>query len=167
MSIGGNDFNFASVVQRCVTDFLASPTWLKDYCNDDSSVKANFTAANVATQRARNATAYGNLRTAMRNAGYADGSWTMLVQNYPSPIPSGAGFRYGESGYSRQSTGGCGFWNADATWANTPRCRPSTAPSRVRPRMPGSATSGPSTWPRPSTAAGCARTPSVSTRRRA
>ena len=119
VSIGGNDFNFASIVQQCVTDFLASPTWLKDYCNDDSSVKANFTAANVAAQRARIATAYGNLRTAMRNAGYADGSWTMLVQNYPSPLPPGAGFRYGESGYSRQSTGGCGFWNADATWANT------------------------------------------------
>ncbi len=118
VSIGGNDFNFASIVQQCVTDFLASPTWWKDYCNDDSSVTANFTAANVATQRARIATAYTNLRTAMRNAGYADGSWTMLVQNYPSPLPPGSGIRYGESGYTRQSTGGCGFWNADATWAN-------------------------------------------------
>ena len=26
----------------------------------------------------------------MRNDGYADGSWTILVQNYPSPIPPGA-----------------------------------------------------------------------------
>ena len=56
--------------------------------------------------------------TAMRNAGYADTAWTMLVQNYPSPIPPGAGFRYSQSGYTRQSTGGCGFWNADADWAN-------------------------------------------------
>ncbi len=54
----------------------------------------------------------------MRNAGYADSSWTLLVQNYPSPVPNGSGFRYGESGYSRQNTGGCGFWNADADWAN-------------------------------------------------
>ena len=118
VSIGGNDFNFASIVQQCVTDFLASPTWWKDYCNDDSSVTSNFTAANVAAVRAKVATAYGNLRTAMRNAGYADSSWTMLVQNYPSPLPPGSGFRYSESGYTRQSTGGCGFWNADATWAN-------------------------------------------------
>ena len=29
-----------------------------------------------------------------------------------------SGFRYGESGYTRQNTGGCGFWNNDANWAN-------------------------------------------------
>ena len=118
VSIGGNDFNFGSIVQSCVSDFLASPSWWKDYCNDDSSVTANFTSANVAAVRARIATAYQNVRTAMRNAGYADGQWTMLVQNYPSPLPNGAGFRYSESGYTRQNTGGCGFWNADANWAN-------------------------------------------------
>jgi hypothetical protein len=119
VSIGGNDFNFGSIVQQCVTDFLDSPSWYPDYCNDDSSVASNFTSSNVAAVRARIATAYQNLRTAMRNAGYADTAWTMLVQNYPSPLPNGSGFRYGESGYTRQDTGGCGFWNADADWANS------------------------------------------------
>ncbi len=118
VSIGGNDFNFGSIVQTCVTDFLTSPTWAKDFCKDDGSVTSNFTAANVAAVRARIATAYTNLRTAMRNAGYADNAWTLLVQNYASPLPHGTGFRYGESGLSRQDTGGCGFWNADADWAN-------------------------------------------------
>lgn len=118
VSIGGNDFNFGSIVQTCVTDFLTSPTWLKDYCNDDSSVTSNFTTSNVSAVRSAIATAYQNVRTAMRNAGYADGSWTMLVQNYPSPLPRSTGFRYSESGYTRQDTGGCGFWNADANWAN-------------------------------------------------
>ena len=134
VSIGGNDFNFASIVQQCVTDFLASPTWWKDYCKDDSSVTQNFTAANVAAVRARVATAYANVRQAMRNAGYADGQWTLLVQNYPSPIPGGGGFRYSESGYSRQNTGGCGFWNADATWAN------STALPRINNTVTGAIT---------------------------
>jgi hypothetical protein len=119
VSIGGNDFNFADIVQTCVTDFLTSPEWWKDYCNDDSSVTSNFTAANVSAVKTKIATALTNVRTAMRNAGYADGSWTMLVQTYPSPIPNGTGFRYSESGYTRQSTGGCGFWNADANWANS------------------------------------------------
>jgi hypothetical protein len=118
VSIGGNDFNFASIVQSCVSDFLTSPTWWKNYCNDDSSVTADFTAANVAAVRAKIATAYQNVRTAMRNAGYADDAWTLLVQDYESPIPNGSGFRYGESGFTRQSTGGCGFWNNDANWAN-------------------------------------------------
>jgi len=114
VSIGGNDFNFGSIVTTCVEDFLGSPSWWKDYCNDDSSV-----AANVASVRARIAAAFQNVRTAMRNAGYADSAWTMLVQTYPSPIPTSTGFRYSQSGYTRQSTGGCGFWNADADWANS------------------------------------------------
>ena len=118
VSIGGNDFNFASIVQTCVTDFLTSPSWWPDYCKDDSSVTSNFTATNVSAVRTRIATAYQNVRQAMRNAGYADTAWTLVVQNYPSPIPDGSGFRYSQSGYTRQSTGGCGFWNADATWAN-------------------------------------------------
>jgi hypothetical protein len=118
VSIGGNDFNFAGIIQSCVQDFLLSPSWFKDYCYDDSSVKSKFTAANVAAQRAKIATALLNVRTAMRNAGYADSAWTLVVQNYPSPIPNGSGIRYSQSGYSRQSVGGCGFWNKDADWAN-------------------------------------------------
>ncbi|GAB3165464.1 hypothetical protein GCM10027059_23070 [Myceligenerans halotolerans] len=118
VSIGGNDFGFADVVQQCVVNFLTSPTWWKNYCHDDSSVEAHFTAANVAAVRADVADALGNVATAMRNAGYADDQWTLVVQTYPSPIPDGAGIRYSESGYSRQFTGGCGIWNADADWAN-------------------------------------------------
>ena len=119
VSIGGNDFNFAGIVQQCVTDWLTSPSWWPDYCKDDSSVTSNFTSGNIATVKSRIATALTNVRTAMRNAGYADTQWTMLVQTYPSPIPNGSGFRYSQSGYTRQSTGGCGFWNADADWANS------------------------------------------------
>lgn len=118
VSIGGNDFNFAGIVQQCVQDFLLSPSWWKDYCYDDSSVTSNFTTTNVANVKTRIAGALTNVRTAMRNAGYADTQWTMLVQTYPSPIPGGSGFRYSQSGYTRQNTGGCGFWNADADWAN-------------------------------------------------
>jgi hypothetical protein len=119
VSIGGNDFNFASVVQSCVEDWLLSPTWWKDYCNDDSSVKANFTAANVAAQRLKIKNAILNVHTAMSNAGYADSQYAITVQDYESPLPNGSGFRYGESGYTRQNTGGCGFWNNDANWANS------------------------------------------------
>ena len=119
VSIGGNDFNFAGIVQQCVTDWLTSPSWWPDYCKDDSSVTSNFTSSNISAVRTRIATALSNVRTAMRNAGYADSQWRMLVQTYPSPIPNGSGFRYGQSGYTRQSTGGCGFWNADADWANS------------------------------------------------
>ncbi|RPF20307.1 hypothetical protein [Myceligenerans xiligouense] len=119
VSIGGNDFDFAGIVQQCVVNFLTSPTWWKNYCHDDDSVEQNFTAANVAAVRADVAESLGNVATAMRNAGYADSQWTLVVQTYPSPVPNGAGIRYSQSGYTRQFTGGCGLWNADANWANS------------------------------------------------
>jgi hypothetical protein len=118
LSIGGNNFNFGSIVQTCVSDFLASPSWWPDYCNDDSSVTSNFTTANVTAQTTAIKTALLNVKQAMTNAGYATTQYTILVQTYESPVPNGSAFRYSESGYTRQSTGGCGFWNADANWAN-------------------------------------------------
>ncbi|GAC1381925.1 MAG: hypothetical protein NVSMB48_10940 [Marmoricola sp.] len=118
LSIGGNDFNFGGIVQDCVTDFLTTPSWWPSYCKNDSIVTNAMSSSNVATVKAHIATALQNIRQAMRNAGYADTAWTLLVQNYPSPIPSSSGFRYSQSGYTRQSTGGCGFWNADADYAN-------------------------------------------------
>jgi hypothetical protein len=118
ISIGGNNYNFASIVQTCVTDFLTTPSWWPSYCKDDSSVQANFTSGNVATQTANIKNAILNVRQAMLNAGYSDSRYKIVVQDYMSPIPNGAAFRYPESGYSRQSTGGCGFWSPDADWAN-------------------------------------------------
>lgn len=119
VSIGGNDFNFASVVQTCVEDFLLSPSWWPTYCSNDSSVTGNFSSGNVATQTSAITNALLNIHQAMANDGYSDSSYSILVQDYPSPIPNGSGFRYSQSGYTRQSTGGCGFWNADANWANS------------------------------------------------
>lgn len=118
ISIGGNNFNFAGIVQQCVTDFLGSPSWWPDYCKDDSIVTSNMSTSAVNARRSEIAASFQNIRTAMRNAGYADNSWTMVVANYMSPIPTSSGYRYSESGYTRQSTGGCGFWNSDANYAN-------------------------------------------------
>jgi hypothetical protein len=116
--IGANNYGFADIVQQCVVDFLTSPTWWKDYCYDDSGISSRFTAGNQAAITTQIAGAFQNLRTAMRNAGYADNAWTLDVQTYASPLPRGSGIRYSESGYTRQSTGGCGVWNRDADWAN-------------------------------------------------
>ncbi|MEO6503100.1 MAG: hypothetical protein ABIQ09_14485 [Jatrophihabitantaceae bacterium] len=118
VSIGGNDFNFGSIVQSCVTDFLTSPTWWKDYCRDDSSVTANFTSANISAVTTRIANALNNVHTAMARNGYLTSDYSLVLQTYPSPLPNGSGIRYSESGYDRQNTGGCGFWNGDADWSN-------------------------------------------------
>jgi hypothetical protein len=116
--IGANDYGFAAIVQQCVQDWLLSPSWWPNYCYDDSSIKSRFTATNIAAITSRVANAFVNLRAAMRNAGYADSDWTLLAQTYSSPVPYGSQFRYSQSGFTRQSVGGCGMWNRDADWAN-------------------------------------------------
>ena len=47
--IGANDYGFADIVQTCVTNWLTSPSWWKNYCQDDSNMVAMFSAANITT----------------------------------------------------------------------------------------------------------------------
>jgi len=119
LAIGGNNFNFASIVQTCVEDWLLTPEWWPSYCSEESSVTNNFSASNVATQKAAITGAIRNIAQAMTSAGYSSSQYSILVQDYPSPIPNGEGFRYSQSGYTRQEVGGCGFWNKDANYANS------------------------------------------------
>ncbi len=116
--IGSNNYGFATIVQDCVEDWLLSPSWWKNYCQDDSTEKAMFSASNIATVTSQVKQAYLNIHQAMAAAGYADSSYTILAQTYWSPIPNGSGNRYPETGFTRQTIGGCGMWNKDANWAN-------------------------------------------------
>jgi hypothetical protein len=116
--IGANNYGFGAIVQRCVTNFLTSPTWWKNYCSDDSDMTSRFTATRIASETANVRNALLRVHDAMANAGYSPSQYTILAQTYWSPIPRGSQIRYSESGYTRQSTGGCGVWNRDADWAN-------------------------------------------------
>jgi hypothetical protein len=109
--IGANDYGFADIVESCVLDWLTSPSWWKNYCQDDSNITAMFSAANIAGVTARVKTAFANVRKAAPDA-------TIVAQLYSSPIPKASGFRYGQTGFTRQTVGGCGIWNKDADWAN-------------------------------------------------
>lgn len=119
VTIGGNNYNFASIVQSCIEDFLTSPEWWPDYCSEESSVTNNFSSGNVKTQTTAIKGAFENVAKAMKEAGYSSTQYTVLAQDYPSPIPNGSEFRYEQKGYSRQEVGGCGFWNQDANYANS------------------------------------------------
>ena len=119
VTVGGNNFQFASIVQSCVEDFLTSFSFWKNYCHDDSSVSSQFTASAVAARTSEITQSLLNIHTALARDGYADSSYSIVVQNYPSPLPSSGGMRYGQSGFGRQTTGGCGLWDADLDWANT------------------------------------------------
>ena len=116
--IGANDYGFADILQTCFTDWYFSPSWWPNYCHDDADIASRFTASNIAAKTDAIRGALLNVRQAMANAGYADSSYSLIVHTYWSPIPNGSGNRYPESGYTRQTVGGCGMWNRDADWAN-------------------------------------------------
>ncbi|MGW6914591.1 GDSL-type esterase/lipase family protein [Kitasatospora sp. NPDC054939] len=110
LSIGGNDLGFADVIETCVKDYLI---WWS-YCHDDQQgeVDARMPAAMAGVRKA-----IDEVRAVMAAAGYGSGDYRFVLQSYPSPIPRAGEMRYPESGWSRADTGGCPFWNADATWA--------------------------------------------------
>lgn len=123
VSIGGNNFGFGGFVKTCVEKFLSysytDQVMHEDlvYCKDDAKA-AEFQTPKSTAHQAEIKAALTNVHTTMAAAGYDDDQWTMLVQTYPSPLPRSGGLRYPELGWSRQVTGGCGFWDEDADWAN-------------------------------------------------
>src|SRR5215207_11052237 len=79
---------------------------------------SRFTAARQAQETEAVRQAFLRVATAMANAGYSASQYKIVAQPYWSPIPRSTGFRYPESGWTRQSVGGCGTWNRDLNWAN-------------------------------------------------
>src|SRR4051794_30244891 len=109
--IGANDYGFADIVQACVTDWLTSPSWWKNYCQDDSSIAPKFTTTNKNAVTNAVKGAFQRVRQAMDNAHYDPAQYEILAQTYSAPLPLSSGFRYGETGFTRQTVGGCGVWN--------------------------------------------------------
>ncbi|MFJ8162799.1 GDSL-type esterase/lipase family protein [Streptomyces sp. NPDC096136] len=110
LSVGGNDLGFADIIKECALDFVL---W-NSYCYDDQQAgvdaKIDGVMANVGKS-------VDEIRAVMRQAGYTDSSYRIVLQSYPSPIPRGAENRYTQSDWSRLNSGGCPFWNRDSDWA--------------------------------------------------
>ena len=116
LSIGGNDFDVSGIATACVEDFLTSTVLATYTCHTDATQQAKVSPAAAAEVQAKIVGAIANIRSAMAAAGHAESDYTLVVQTYPQPLPYGSNFRYSESGYTRQTTGGCGFWDVDANW---------------------------------------------------
>ena len=121
--IGANNFGFADIVQQCVTNWVTSPSWWKNYCYDDSSISSRFTTTAVEARTNEVAGAIANVAAAMAQAGYQPADWKLVVQTYWSPVPPGANIRYSESGWTRART-----WAGAACGTATPT-GPTTPPS--------------------------------------
>ncbi|MEL6982264.1 MAG: GDSL-type esterase/lipase family protein [Actinomycetota bacterium] len=114
LSVGGNDLGFADIIIDCTIRYATSPSWWKNTCR--RSQQRNVDRA-MESAMAGVSKAVDEIRAVMDDAGQAPGSYRLVVQSYPSPVPRGDDFRYSERGWSRSFTGGCPFWDGDATWA--------------------------------------------------
>ncbi|MET3986768.1 hypothetical protein [Streptomyces sp. PvR034] len=110
LSVGGNDLGFADIIKECAYDFVL---W-GSYCYDDQQQVVD---GQMDAVMAKVGKSVDEIRAVMRTAGYADTSYRIVLQSYPSPIPRGAENRYTQSDWSRLNTGGCPFWNKDSDWA--------------------------------------------------
>ncbi|MGW7439067.1 GDSL-type esterase/lipase family protein [Streptomyces sp. NPDC054849] len=110
LSVGGNDLGFADIIKNCAYDFII---W-NSYCHDDQQYAVDQKIDAVMGKVGKSV---DEVRAVMRAAGYADSSYRIVLQSYPSPIPRGAENRYTQSDWSRLNTGGCPFWNLDSDWA--------------------------------------------------
>jgi hypothetical protein len=123
ISIGGNDYGFASIVEHCLKNFeTTAGTPVADYCSDDEAVTRHFTRKNVAAVTADITDALRRTAKAMRQAGYRRSDYDIVVQNYPSPLAPGKQLRYAENQVERGAgagIGGCPFFDRDADKAQT------------------------------------------------
>lgn len=117
VSIGGNDFGFASVLTRCISAFVTTVGAQPSYCRDDPQVAGQFDAKSADLVSRDISRALRRTARAMRKAGYRSTDYTIVVQNYASPLSPGP-LRYPETLAERYTRGGCPVYDEDATWAH-------------------------------------------------
>lgn len=106
LSIGGNDVGFADLVLNCIKAyFLLSPR-----CQENWSEKL---PGKLAAAEPKITASLTDIRTVMREAGYADSDYQLVLQSYPSPVT-------GKNRYTfTKAFEGCPVRDDDARWART------------------------------------------------
>ncbi|MEM9562823.1 MAG: GDSL-type esterase/lipase family protein [Actinomycetota bacterium] len=114
VSVGGNDLGFGTIILDCALDYALSSSWWSQTCNADQQRNVD---ARLPEAMAGVGQAIDEIRAVLADAGQGPDSYRLALLSYPSPVPSGDEFRYRQGSWSRTFTGGCPFWNVDATWA--------------------------------------------------
>ncbi|MGH2920051.1 MAG: GDSL-type esterase/lipase family protein [Solirubrobacteraceae bacterium] len=111
VSIGGNDLGFASIVQACFTAYLTKTT----PCSQSQA--GALSDANLAAAATKVAEVIDEIRAVMRQAGYGDSGYRLVLQTYPTVLPRAADARYAELSAER-TVYGCPFYDADLDWGH-------------------------------------------------
>jgi hypothetical protein len=115
MSIGGNDMGFGDVMTACIAAF-SRPWPFEARCQDDPAVRSRLSAESMATVERKVEQALIRVHATMRAAGYANGSWQIIIQGFPKLIAEDS--RYADTYADRVYAGGCPVHSADVAWLN-------------------------------------------------
>jgi hypothetical protein len=103
LSIGGNDLGFGDIVHDCVTAYVFTLAPCRDYWDSQTRGRTGMLMGRVEH-------AIADIRTTMRNAGYGNNDFRLIVESYPSPLPAKADLRGNNSG--------CLLYGDDTEWVN-------------------------------------------------
>ncbi len=110
VSIGGNDLGYSDIIVDCTTSYI----FRSGRCNSEQQAEVDARLGGVLADVSG---ALAEIRSIMTDAGYGPDDYRLVLQSYPSPVPSGDEFRFSEFSWRRTVTHGCPYYNDDATWA--------------------------------------------------
>jgi len=111
LSVGGNDLSFPELVFSCIRAY----TLRRDPCRD---AQADRVREDLPAMGAAVGAVLDDVRATMREAGYADDDYRLILQSYPTPLPTADEDKYEGHWRVFKWTGGrCPFTDTDMTWA--------------------------------------------------
>ncbi len=116
LSIGGNDMGFSKVILACVAAFM-KPWPFQSTCENDAATRQRLSDSALAEVGGKVEAAIVRIHRTMEAAGYEDGSWQMIVQNYALPVTDE--MRYPETYAGRVVAGGCPLYSSDVRWVRS------------------------------------------------
>lgn len=115
LTIGGNDMGFGPVMAGCMAAF-AVPAPFAYRCSESRATTARMSDAALDEVGRKVQGAIERTHATMLAAGYATGSYELIVQGYPRLID--APNRYPETYADRLFAGGCPIYDADVRYLN-------------------------------------------------
>lgn len=111
VNVGGNDAKFIPIVLDCIKAFFkigprCQDTWASKLPGELAAAKPNITRT------------VADIRSVMKDAGYADDGYQLVIQSYPSVVTGDN--RYGGIlGGAQKLLNGCPIRDDDAAWAKS------------------------------------------------
>ncbi|MFE5940742.1 GDSL-type esterase/lipase family protein [Streptomyces sp. NPDC056470] len=105
LSIGGNDLGFFDIIKACVSAWVFSQEAC--YVQQEPATRNKVDAIKVNVGRA-----IDDIKQVMSDAGYAPGSYKLMVHDYPNPLPDVPQLS------NQRDLRGCPLWSSDIEWVH-------------------------------------------------